>query len=273
MNLKVSPRKASARIGVLLLLGASGSAIADEAANKVLDCMRAAVPDAMRVSAIELRAIDQLGEARKFKGRLFVVREKAPSGKGSLMRATLRIDRPDNLNGVSYLVRENDVGKPEDVYVYMPAVRRVRRVSSSFAEGAVLGTNISYNDLKQLANSWGDIPVTAMPASEIEKRAVHVLEFKPVPGKGVPYSPIVMSVDQKTCLPLKITSYDGKTALKEYTAPVAGLRQSHGAWYLSEIQMRDLQDNSKTILTVDSVDVGDKMAPRYFNPTQFYQGD
>ena len=44
----------------------------------------------------------------------------------------------------------------DGMFVYLPAVKRVRRVTGTFADGALMGTNFSYFDFKQLQNTFGD---------------------------------------------------------------------------------------------------------------------
>ncbi len=149
-----------------LMLGALSpvayAAQTEESADAVLECMRANVPTSVRVQQIELEATDRAGETRIVGGRLYARLEPQEDG-GRRVRATLRVDTPDYLAGAAYLVREFEAERSDGMYVFLPSVKRVRRVSAEFADGALLGTNFSYYDFKQIQNAFGDASAKRLP--------------------------------------------------------------------------------------------------------------
>ncbi len=159
------------------------------------------------------------------------------------------------------------------MYVYLPSVGRVRRVSGSFADGALLGTNFSYNDFRQLENAFVGSTARLEGSDRIEGRPVNVLRFQPAPNPQAPpsrYSVVRAWVDQQSCLPLKADFYEGTTVRKQLRASVAALRQSGDYWYVTELQMRDLLEGSQTVLRVMGVTAGHELPGSYFSPQLFY---
>src|SRR3546814_18541356 len=65
----------------------------------------------------------------------------------------MRISAPGDLAGASYLLRERDNG--DEMYVYIPALSKVRRVSGAAVDGSLWGTDLSFADVKQLGNAFG----------------------------------------------------------------------------------------------------------------------
>jgi hypothetical protein len=259
------------RLATLLALSVLVPAHAQEGVQAVVDCMRANVPPALRVQQIEFSVTDRTGATRSLKGKLYGMLEKTPDG-GGLVRAMLRMESPESVAGAAYLVREAADSPTEGMFVYLPAFKRVRRVTGSFgeADGSLLGTNFSYNDFKQLANSFVGSSARLEAPSEIEKRPAHVVSFKPLPGASSGYSAVRTWVDQKTCVPLKADFYVGDAVRKRLTAQPSALQQSGNFWYLSQVEMRDVLTGTRTVLITGKVTGAKELPGRYFDPNLFY---
>jgi hypothetical protein len=261
------------RLFLLLALGVALPAQGRvEDTTKILDCMRANVPPSVRVQDIELETTDRAGGTRTLKGKVYSQLEKTPAG-GGLIRAMLRINAPATFAGAAYLVRETENYLNEGMYVYLPSVNRVRRVSGTFADGAMLGTNFSYNDFKQLQNAFVGSRVSLELGAKIEDRRVNVVVFEAIAAPKQPpprYSKVRTWVDDKTCVPLKVDFYEGETVRKQLTAPASALQKSANYWYLSEVEMRDLVQGSKTTLRVLGLTASKELPGTYFNPQLFY---
>jgi hypothetical protein len=252
--------------GAALALAALPSA-ADEALQKVLDCMAANVPPTLHVEPMELESTDRGGGSRTLKGRLYAMRDK-----DGLVRANLHIDAPDYLAGAAYLLRQGKPGTEDEMYVFLPSVNRVRRVVGDAGYDSLLGTDFSYVDLKQMQSAFGGAAATLEAPQALEQRPAYVLSFKSQPGTPSPYSLVRMWVDQKTCVAVKADFYQNDTVSKQLSAPAAALRQSGRYWYLGQAQMRDLQKGTSSQLRVLGVDSTDELPTRLFEPRLFYLG-
>jgi hypothetical protein len=260
------------RIAILLAAMVAMPAQAKDYVDEIVSCMRDNIPSAMRVQKIELESVDRSGETRTLKGRLYGTSEQDASGK-SMLRAMLRIDSPADLAGAAYLVRESEGYLKDGMYVYLPSVRRVRRVTGTFADGALLGTNFSYNDFKQLEGAFGDLKPELEPMEEVDGRKAYVLMFKGQTGENARFRAVRAWVDRKTCVPLRADFFEGDAVRKQLRGSADSLRQSGKYWYLSEMEMRDLRENTRTVLRVHEAKGEDKLPKRYFDPNLFYQAD
>ncbi len=249
------------------LLAASLGARADEATRKVLDCMRANIPLSLQIKEVELASVDRGGAERLLKGKVYVSRDEG------LIRVLLRIAKPRDLDGAAYLMREGGAGKKDDIFLFLPAIQRVRKISGGSTDASLLGTDFSYNDMKQIQAAFGDAQTSLDKPSTIEQRPVHVLQLQPAAGSGARYSRVRAYVDQKSCVALKAEFYEGSSLRKELTASADSLKRADGYWYLSDLLMRDLKENTSTRLKVLGVVGSDEELPsRLFDPTSFYRG-
>lgn len=257
----------------LLLLVVFLPAQAQEGAQKIVSCLRGNILPGSHVQEIELAAYDVHGQTHVLKGKLTTTRENLPDAEG-LLRAMLRIHAPAYIAGASYLMRQMENRSFESTYVYLPSVRRVRRVSSEFADGSLLGTNFSYYDFTQLVNAFGDLNAKFEGTDKYEDRKVDLISFSARPGDTSSiYSSVRVRVDQKTCVPLMAEFYKGQAVRKRFTASAQSLKKSKELWYLSEIEMKDLLDDTRTVLRILSLETVDKLPARIFEPNTFYLGD
>lgn len=251
-----------------LLLGLTPIVHAD-GADAVLACMRANVPQALQVQDIELSFTDQGKQAQTLRGRIAATSATTAAGE-RLLRWTLQIRAPASYAGASYLIRESADDSEPGMYVYMPAVRRVRHVTGNFADGGLLGIDFSYRDFKQLQNAFSGEVLTLQGTQRIEQRDTHRLSFSPRAGDDAPYTRVQVWVDQKTCVPLKVQFARGEQVIKELDAPAASLRQAGTRWYAAEMQMRNLQTGTHSELKLGTVKTPDTLSDSVFDPQRFH---
>jgi outer membrane lipoprotein-sorting protein len=262
------------RFGILLLLVVLAPAqAAEETAEQVLACMRDNILPGNQVQEVEFTTTDITGGSRTLKGKLLTTREKLPESEG-LLRATLQISAPEHLAGAAYLLRQTEDRRFDSMYVYLPSVRRVRRISTEFADGSLLGTNFSYYEFKQITNSFFGQQPKLESAEELEGRDVHVLGFAARPNDPTAvYSAMRVWVDRKSCIVLRAEFYKGDAVRKRFSAAPKALEKEGGHWYLTEMEMRDLIDETRTVLRIRNVTSVDKLSRRIFEPNTFYLGE
>lgn len=254
------------RFLVLLACLFSATAGAEDAATgKILDCMRANIPNVLRVQEFEINAVDRTGGERLLRGRVYAMREN------ELMRAMVKIKAPPDLNNAAYLVREGK--ERDDMFIFLPALNRVRRILGGSADSPLFGTDLSYSDIKQVQNSFSGGDVKLEKPDVIEGHAVNVLAMTPRANSETHYTLIRGWIDQKACVPLKIEFYEGTNVRKRLTAPAASIKQYNTNWYVSEARMEDLQGKTHTTLKITGFTKPDKLSERYFNATSFYTAE
>ena len=249
---------------VAALLGQSAIAADATTSDKVLQCMRANIPPVVRIQEFELTSVDRTGGSRTLRGRLYATRD------GELARVMLLVQAPSDLAGAAYLVREAKSG--DEIYLYLPATRKVRRITGPSQDGKLWGTDLSFNDVKQLQNAYSAATPKLEAPANIEGRLVHVLSMTPRPGDTARYNLVRAWIDQKTCVAIKVEFSDTAGVRKRVLASPKDLKQSGKYWYLSEAEMSDTRDATHTHLKVLDVTNPDKLAERLFNPQTFYLG-
>jgi hypothetical protein len=252
------------RIAALCLILCAQPAAADEALDQVVSCMRANIPKSLQIKEIALTATDRTGGIREMRGRLYGMRED------ERLRAMVKIASPADLAGAAYLLREKADG--DEMYVFVPALQKVRRITGVGTDGTLWGTDLSYGDLKQLNNAFVSGQTRLDGKGELAGRPVYLLTSLPAAGDGSRFAQIKVWVDQKTCVGLRADFLEGDTVRKRLDVDPASLRQSGPHWYAGEALMSDLKEGTKTRLRVLGLSSDIDLPGRHFNPSTFYLG-
>lgn len=255
----------------LALLAFAPLAQAELSAERVLTCMRDNLPPAVQVQAFEMETQRGDHAPERLTGRLYAQRQTRGPSQG-LSEAMLRVESPEPLRGAAYLVRQSPDYLRDGMYVYMPALRRVRRVTGTFADGALMGSSFSYFDFKQLVGAFGGLTPQRSEAETLEGRDVHVLHFDGVQTADVRYTHVTTWVDRVTCVPLKVEFFEGDRLRKRLSVDPAALRPYGRYWYTSESTLVDFQERITSVLRVTQIKNADQIPQRFFDPGQFYRG-
>lgn len=251
----------------MLVVLAQPAAAVEADAEKIQACMRANIPKTLQIKEVELTATDRTGGERTLRGKLYGTNE---DGK---LRAMLRIGAPVDLAGAGYLLREGKKPGTDEMYVYVPALNKVRRITGASVDGSLWGTDLSYSDVKQIQNAFAGAATKLEGNAAIEASPVRVISFQPSAAEGTRYTTIRAWVDQKTCVPLKVEFHEGATVRKRMTVAPRDLKQAGAYWYASDLLMSDVKGGTKTRVKVLGVTSDKDLADRYFNPSTFYVGN
>lgn len=239
----------------LLLLAPAVHAL--ETAEDIRACLRNNLPKHTRVQTIELLAVDRSGGRRSMRVSLHWKR-----GDDDLHRIRLRIEQPTDLRGSSYLVIEK-TGEDE-MFVYLPATQRVRRVTTAMISGSLWGTDFSYADVKQMQGIALNGDVRRLEDTTFADRPVYVLEATGAATPDSVYSKIVSFVDRDTCVALQTAFYEhGDEVRKLLTADPGRIVRENDRWSAHDLEMRDLENGTATRMHVlesrSDVDVPDRL--------------
>ena len=233
-----------------------------EPVEPVTECMARNAPDKTILQTIEMRAKDRIGAERSIRGKVYWKRFD-----DGFSRVLAHFSEPLDINGTRLLL----IGKADrnDMFLYMPAVRKVRRINSQSIKGNIFGTDFSYEDFERLQGMAGRISSERLADAELDGRAVYVLATKPPPDSGSAYERAISYVDSETCVPIKVELFErGDRLRKVLTADPGKVKREGEIWVPHELVMRDLRDDTETRLLVEDIEVGAEIPDRTFSLTK-----
>ncbi|MDF1878604.1 outer membrane lipoprotein-sorting protein [Sulfurimonas sp. SAG-AH-194-C20] len=148
---------------------------------------------------------------------------------------------PADVKGTKFLSYEH-VQKDDDQWLYLPALKRVKRIASKNKSGAFMGSEFSYEDLsafnvKKYIYNEGDAPL---------KDGLYVILSKPV-SKYSGYTKLISYIDKKTFLVQKMEYFDRKRELLKI-AIFEDYKHFSDVYRIGKITMKNVQNDKTTIL-------------------------
>jgi len=153
-------------------------------------------------------------------------------------------DRPRDIRGTAFL-SFTKVLDPDDQWLYLPALKRVKRISSANKSGPFVGSEFAYEDLVSFEVGKYDFKwLRDEPCGDLQ---CFVLERTPRYEKSG-YTRQVTWVDQQEYRIMRVDYYDRKASLLK-TLVQSGFRQYLGQyWRPSVMVMKNVQTGKQTRL-------------------------
>ncbi|VAW47186.1 Outer membrane lipoprotein-sorting protein [hydrothermal vent metagenome] len=193
-----------------------------------------------QTSNIEMILLNRQGESSERK-----IRSKALEIQGDGDKSLTIFDTPRDLKGTAFLTFSHIQGA-DDQWLYLPALKRVKRISSRNKSGPFMGSEFAYED---------------MSSQEVEKYTYKYLQDEPC-GDGLTcfvserypidkfsgYTKQVIWLDTEEYRPIKIDFYDRKNALLK-TLTLTEYQQYLGQyWRPHKLEMVNHQTGKKSIV-------------------------
>lgn len=183
---------------------------------------------------------NRAGKTRQLQMDIRVLEEADP-----LEKSLIRFSSPRDIDGTAVLTYANR-SREDDQWLFLPSVKRVKRISSANRSGAFVGSDFSYEDLvRQDVDKYSYRFIKQESCSGL---TCLIVERKPKnPGSG--YSKQLLWVDSVLYRPMRIEFFDrGGKALKtlDYLDYKVYLKDF---WRPGKMVMQNLQSGNSTVLT------------------------
>ena len=161
---------------------------------------------------------------------------------------------PADVKGTKTLTHEH-LNRDDDQWIYLPALKRIKRIASSNKSGSFMGSEFSYEDI---GNQNYQKFTYSGEAKEVMLNGVACYQSDRVPNEtNSGYTKQIIWVDKANFLVQQIEYYDRKYELLK-TAKFLDHKQLQGVWRVGRIEMKNHQNDKSTTLTwkKDKIKVG-----------------
>jgi len=157
-------------------------------------------------------------------------------------------DDPKDVKGTASLTFSHSV-KPDEQWLYLPALKRVKRISSKNKSGPFMGSEFAFEDIA--SQEVDKYTYKYLRDETIDGREAFVVEAYPT-YKNSGYTRIINWIDKEEYYGLKVEYYDRKNALLK-TLTMSGYQQYLGKyWRSSQMDMQNAQTGKSTTLSWDN---------------------
>lgn len=188
---------------------------------------------------------------------------------GKDRKTIMYFQKPADVKGTGFLSWEyDDPAKDDDRWLYLPALKKVRRISGSSKNDYFMGSDFTYDDM-------GDRSVDEDTHKLINEEAISgincwVVESTPV-DKTYMYSKVIRWMRKDALVPAKVEYYDrGGELLKILTLPE--VRQHQDIWTVFKWVMDNIQEKHRTILELEEIDYNTGVKETMFKVSTLERG-
>ena len=255
------PILASALFSALLAIGAATSWASDletppspsdpPSGDEIVERVNARNEGLTLTRDLTMKLVDRRGKER--------IRETRGFRKyfGDEKRTAIFYLSPNNIRDTAFLTYDYaQAEQDDDQWLYLPALRKVRRISASDRGDYFLGTDFTYEDIKKESKiADEDYRFQTLRADSVDGHAVWVVEATPISekiAKELGYGKVILWVDAEIWLS-RLTEFWDTRGEPLKTTRSLDIREVDGIWTSHRLEVDQHQTQHRTIFTFSEV--------------------
>ncbi|MBI2528160.1 MAG: outer membrane lipoprotein-sorting protein [Candidatus Rokubacteria bacterium] len=180
--------------------------------------------------------------------------------EGGEQRYFVVFHRPPDVRDLAFLVWKY-AGRDDDRWLYIPALKLVRRIAASDKHTSFVGSDFSYEDVS--GREPEEDAHKRLREEKVGERVAHVVESVPRDPGSADFTRKVSWIDVATGLPLKEEYYDRRGELARVFSGEE-LKEAQGFWTVTKRVMKNVQTGHRTEAVFADVRYNQKLAPDLF---------
>jgi len=179
---------------------------------------------------------------------------------GEVSKSFMRFTEPASIEGTAFLIWENQ-DRDDDQFLYLPALRRVRRIVSNQKDSRFVNTDYTYEDMqtRKIEKDHHKILGTVT----VEGYDCWILESTPKDPETSQYGKWVSWIIKPLFLPLK-TEYYNKRGRVEKILFANDIQKVDGIATVMDSEMRNLRRRHRTFMKTDTIRYNTGVPDRIF---------
>lgn len=178
---------------------------------------------------------------------------------------------PGDVKGTGFLTWDYDqVGKEDDKWLYLPAMKKTRRISGSSSKtDYFMGSDFTYDDMG--SRNVDEDEHKLLREEKMDGQQCWVIESTPK-DKGEIYSKKIAWIRHDCLIAVKVEYYDKLSKLHR-TLELSGIEKVDGFWLAKKMNMTNVQTNHQTILTISNPKYNIKIDESAFTVAKLEKGN
>jgi hypothetical protein len=170
-------------------------------------------------------------------------------------------DQPADVKGTALLTFSHKTGN-DDQWLYLPALKRVKRIASNNKSGPFMGSEFAYEDIS--SQEVEKYTYKYLRDEDFDGQAAYVIERYPV-DENSGYTRQLVWLDQAHFRNLKIDYYDRKDSPLKTLTPTGYQQYLDKFWRANEMFMENHQTGKSTRLIWENFQFGTGLSERDFD--------
>jgi len=185
-----------------------------------------------------------------------------------LWRGDARVPlRPKAFDLLRYLVEHAD--RDDDMWVYLPALKKVRRLASSNKKDSFVGTDLSYGDV--IGHKVRDWNYKLIGEQDAAGQRLYVIECIPKTTEVAAnsgYSKRIHWINSESFVAEKSEFYDAQGQLLKtaISAEIRRMDDKKGRWQPMHVEVHQHQTGHTTVIEFNRFSVSQGVSDEFFSP-------
>jgi hypothetical protein len=178
------------------------------------------------------------------------------------MHAIGRLVRPEYLRGMTILQIEAE-DRGHDAFVYLPSLRKVRRISTSQRGDAFFGTDITYEDLER--RHLRDFEIVSSQAGQFAGEDVYAIRVRPLRESTYSAAQFTVSLEDYVILEARYFKRESGEAYRVLTSLRSGVLKADGHVLPTQMRVENLSKGTITEVTFRDLKINPVIDDRVFS--------
>lgn len=229
---------------------ANGNAQSTMSASEIIEKYKAATAIENLQSTLVYKNISKKGRVQERKLEQYILKNENGADTYNFL---LRFMAPSDVKNTATLTIQYDQ-KNDDQWLYLPVIKRAKKISPSKKSDRFMGTEMSYEDLSNyLSEPTGEYDYKLIGSEEVNERMAFHLVATPRSNSETQYSKRELWIDQDTYLLTKCDFFNKKDKLnKQYIAKEIRTISGTGYYRAHFVSLHNLITNNTTEVYYDN---------------------
>ena len=213
-------------------------------------------------STLTMTLINKSGQTRVRKIKQFT------KDFGDVEKSIMFFISPADVKNTSFMNWSYDSDKPDDQWIYLPALKKVKRISSDSKSDYFMGSDFTYDDL-------GDRKLDAdthklLREETIDGKECYVVESVSK-DEDYMYSKTITWINKSNFVGVKKEFYDEDGELLKILS-IKKVEKISGYWTITHSEMNNIQQDHKTIIELSDIKINTGVPASKFSVRMMMRG-
>lgn len=255
MNKMNLSKKLLVTLGIGLI--ATGSLFANQKGTDIMQKVYSVAKPNYSHAAVEMDVKNSNGDVQKR-----MVEQWGMNDSNDLASTVMIFRSPSTVKNTRFLQVENGGNKDDSKWIYLPALRTVRRIASSDGDKAFMGTDATYDDMG--TREVSEDTHTYMNDETYNGYDCYVVKSVAVDMGKSQYSHRISWIDKNSNVPVKIEMYDKSNDALYKVMTVNELKNVKGYWIPTADTMENVQTGHSTFIKILQIELDKPLSSRMF---------
>ena len=255
-NLKITS------IAIAILMVASFSADAQLTGRQIVDKAYNLPTGKDKTSILTMTLTNKQGKQRVRKIKQF------SKDMGTVEKSIMYFQSPADVKNTSFMNWTYDNDKADDQWIYLPALKKTKRISSDSKSDYFMGSDFTYDDLGD--RKLDDDTHKLLKTETVGGKACYVVESISK-DEDYMYTKTITWINKVNFVGVKKEFYDEDEDLLKILT-IKKYQKMEGFWVITNSEMKNVQKNHKTSMVLTNVQINTGVSDSKFTERMMMRG-